>query len=75
MKFSTNDVAVHGQDYDELVILAASFEDCHDFEPRDIIWAKLTGECSKSNRFLYSCRRIFLSCCRKYLGIEPPFMV
>ncbi|CAA0170102.1 Histone-lysine N-methyltransferase ATX2 [Arabidopsis thaliana] len=43
MKFGTNDVVVDGQDYDELVILAASFEECQDFEPRDIIWAKLTG--------------------------------
>ncbi|XP_010457683.1 PREDICTED: histone-lysine N-methyltransferase ATX2-like isoform X2 [Camelina sativa] len=43
MKFGTNDVAVDGQDYDELVILAASFEECQDFEPKDIIWAKLTG--------------------------------
>jgi hypothetical protein len=61
MKFGTNDVVVDGQDYDELVILAASFEECQDFEPRDIIWAKLTGECFKPNRFLYSCTRIFLA--------------
>ncbi|CAH2038811.1 unnamed protein product [Thlaspi arvense] len=43
LKFGTNDVAVGGQDYDEMVVLAASFEGCQDFEPRDIIWAKLTG--------------------------------
>ncbi|CAG7867523.1 unnamed protein product [Brassica rapa] len=43
LKFGSNDVAVGGQDYDEMVVLAASFEGCQDFEPRDIIWAKLTG--------------------------------
>lgn len=36
LKFGTND-------YNEMVALAASFEGCQDFEPRDIIWAKLTG--------------------------------
>lgn len=44
LKFCCNDEAVDGQDYDEMVALAASFEGCQDFEPRDIIWAKLTGE-------------------------------
>ncbi|CAA7026483.1 unnamed protein product [Microthlaspi erraticum] len=43
LKFGTNDVAVGGQEYDEMVVLAASFEGSQDFEPRDIIWAKLSG--------------------------------
>lgn len=43
LKFGTNDVAVGGQDYDEMLVLAASFDGCQDFEPRDIIWAKLSG--------------------------------
>ncbi|CAK7348099.1 unnamed protein product [Dovyalis caffra] len=30
-------------DYDEMVVLAASLDDCQDLEPGDIIWAKLTG--------------------------------
>lgn len=29
--------------YDEMVVLAASLDDCQEFEPGDIIWAKLTG--------------------------------
>ncbi|XP_068664824.1 histone-lysine N-methyltransferase ATX2-like [Aristolochia californica] len=33
----------NSQDYDELVALAAAFDDCQEFEPGDIIWAKLTG--------------------------------
>lgn len=31
-------------DYDEMVVLAASLDDCQDLEPGDIIWAKLTGQ-------------------------------
>ncbi|KAG9447430.1 hypothetical protein H6P81_013558 [Aristolochia fimbriata] len=33
----------NSQDYDELVALAAAFDDCQELEPGDIIWAKLTG--------------------------------
>uniref|UniRef100_A0A1J3GP59 Histone-lysine N-methyltransferase ATX2 n=1 Tax=Noccaea caerulescens TaxID=107243 RepID=A0A1J3GP59_NOCCA len=43
LKFGTNDMALGGQDYDEMLVLAASFDGCQDFEPRDIIWAKLSG--------------------------------
>lgn len=32
-----------GLDYSEMVVLAASLDDCQDLEPGDIIWAKLTG--------------------------------
>lgn len=30
-------------DYNEMVVLAASLDDCQELEPGDIIWAKLTG--------------------------------
>ncbi|KAK8510354.1 hypothetical protein V6N12_011725 [Hibiscus sabdariffa] len=36
---STNDVCY---DYDEMVALAASRDDCQELEPGDVIWAKLT---------------------------------
>ena len=32
-------------DYDEMVVLAASLDDCQEVEAGDIIWAKLTGVC------------------------------
>lgn len=32
-------------DYNEMVVLAASLDDCQELEPGDIIWAKLTGLC------------------------------
>ena len=31
------------QEYEEMVVLAASLDDCQDLEPGDLIWAKLTG--------------------------------
>lgn len=30
-------------DYNEMVVLAASLDDCEEIEPGDTIWAKLTG--------------------------------
>lgn len=33
------------QDFDEMVALAAGLEDFQDFQTRDIVWAKLAGEC------------------------------
>ncbi|XP_076937993.1 histone-lysine N-methyltransferase ATX2-like [Bidens hawaiensis] len=30
-------------DVNEMIILAANLDDCHDIEPGDIIWAKVTG--------------------------------
>lgn len=35
-------------DYDaeELLALAASLDNCQDFEPGEVVWAKLTGLCS-----------------------------
>lgn len=32
-----------GIDVNEMVALAASLDDCHELEPGEIIWAKLTG--------------------------------
>lgn len=32
-------------DINEMVVLAASLDDCHELDPGDIIWAKLTGMC------------------------------
>lgn len=33
----------NGLNYDEMIALAASLDDCQELEPGDIIWAKLTG--------------------------------
>ncbi|KAK9053481.1 hypothetical protein SSX86_030115 [Deinandra increscens subsp. villosa] len=30
-------------DVNEMIVLAANLDDCHDIEPGDIIWAKITG--------------------------------
>ncbi|GAY48864.1 hypothetical protein CUMW_114940 [Citrus unshiu] len=43
LSFSINNVDNDGYDYDEMVVLAASLDDCQELEPGDIIWAKLTG--------------------------------
>ncbi|KAG7573256.1 PWWP domain [Arabidopsis suecica] len=43
LKLCTSDVTVGGRDYDEMVVLAATLEGCQDFEPGDIVWAKLAG--------------------------------
>ncbi|CAL5191354.1 unnamed protein product [Lathyrus oleraceus] len=37
------DSNVSDYDVEEMLALAASMDDCQDFEPGDIIWAKLTG--------------------------------
>ncbi|KAF3457075.1 hypothetical protein FNV43_RR01732 [Rhamnella rubrinervis] len=39
LKSTDNDV----YDYNEMLVLAASLDDCEEIEPGDIIWAKLTG--------------------------------
>lgn len=55
------DSNVSDYDVEEMLALAASMDDCQDFEPGDIIWAKLTGLCS----ILFSC-----SICRLlYVGV------
>ena len=41
LKSTDNDV----YDYNEMLVLAASLDDCEEIEPGDIIWAKLTGIC------------------------------
>ncbi|KAK6255362.1 hypothetical protein SCA6_016667 [Theobroma cacao] len=43
LSFSVNSTDDDGYDYDEMVALAASLDDCQELEPGDIIWAKLTG--------------------------------
>lgn len=40
---SRNNVDSDVYDYNEMVVLAASLDDCQEVEPGDIIWAKLTG--------------------------------
>lgn len=40
------DSNVSDYDVEEMLALAASLDDCQDFEPGDIVWAKLTGLCS-----------------------------
>ncbi|KAG6667557.1 hypothetical protein CIPAW_01G108600 [Carya illinoinensis] len=40
---SVNSMDGDTYDYNEMVVLAASLDDCQDLEPGDIIWAKLTG--------------------------------
>ncbi|WRX20142.1 SET domain - like 10 [Theobroma cacao] len=44
LSFSVNSTDDDGYDYDEMVALAASLDDCQELEPGDIIWAKLTDE-------------------------------
>lgn len=43
LSVSANNTDNHGYDYDEMVVLAATLDDCQEPEPGDIIWAKLTG--------------------------------
>ncbi|GLT47147.1 hypothetical protein SLA2020_208610 [Shorea laevis] len=40
---NVNNADNDGYHYDEMVVLAASLDDCQGLEPGDIIWAKLTG--------------------------------
>lgn len=43
LNISWKNVESGSLDYDELLVLAASLDDCQEVEPGDIIWAKLTG--------------------------------
>uniref|UniRef100_A0A2P2L8Y3 Histone-lysine N-methyltransferase ATX2 n=1 Tax=Rhizophora mucronata TaxID=61149 RepID=A0A2P2L8Y3_RHIMU len=43
LSFNVRSTDADSYDYDEMVALAASLDDCQDLEPGDIIWAKLTG--------------------------------
>lgn len=47
LKSSDKSSEADGIDVDEMVVLAASLNDCQELDPGDIIWAKLTG----NNRF------------------------
>ncbi|XWS20655.1 hypothetical protein CRYUN_Cryun31cG0121900 [Craigia yunnanensis] len=41
LSFNVNNTNDDGYDYDEMVALATSLDDCHELEPGDIICAKL----------------------------------
>ncbi|XP_043722085.1 histone H3-lysine(4) N-trimethyltransferase ATX1-like [Telopea speciosissima] len=43
LRCSIKNVDIEGLDYGELAVLAASFDDCQELEPGDVIWAKLIG--------------------------------
>ncbi|TYG50167.1 hypothetical protein ES288_D10G153100v1 [Gossypium darwinii] len=43
LSFCVDSTKDDDHDYDEMVALAASRDDCQELEPGDIIWAKLTG--------------------------------
>lgn len=43
LKYCTSDVEKKAYNYDEMLALAASYDDCYDFEVGDIVWAKLSG--------------------------------
>ncbi|KAE8718349.1 Histone-lysine N-methyltransferase ATX1 [Hibiscus syriacus] len=43
LTFSVNSTNNGCYDYDEMVALASSQDDCQELEPGDVIWAKLTG--------------------------------
>ncbi|PSS23999.1 Histone-lysine N-methyltransferase [Actinidia chinensis var. chinensis] len=43
LSYSIKSSDADGLDFSEMVVLAASFEDCHELGPGDIIWAKLPG--------------------------------
>lgn len=50
---SHNSVDSDLYDYNEMVVLAASLNDCQEVEPGDIIWAKLTGMCFFNLLFIF----------------------
>ncbi|XP_057959590.1 histone-lysine N-methyltransferase ATX2 isoform X2 [Malania oleifera] len=43
LRCGTNSTDNDELDYSEMVVLAASLDDCQELEPGDIIWAKITG--------------------------------
>lgn len=43
LKYSIKSMDSDACDYEEMVVLAASLDDCQEPEPGDIVWAKLTG--------------------------------
>lgn len=43
LKYGVKGLDTDLYDYDEMVALAASLDDCRELEPGDIVWAKLTG--------------------------------
>lgn len=51
LSFGVGSVDSDAYDYNEMIVLAASLDDCLEPEPGDIVWAKLTGMCFISSRF------------------------
>ncbi|CAI0397255.1 unnamed protein product [Linum tenue] len=43
LSYSTKSSNDGSHEYEEMVVLAASLDDCQELEPGDVIWAKLTG--------------------------------
>jgi len=43
LKYDVSSMEKKGLNYNEMLALAASFDDCQDLEPGDLVWAKLTG--------------------------------
>ncbi|XP_020247221.1 histone-lysine N-methyltransferase TRX1-like [Asparagus officinalis] len=43
LKYDVSSREKKGLNYNEMLALAASFDDCQDLEPGDLVWAKLTG--------------------------------
>ncbi|CAL1404614.1 unnamed protein product, partial [Linum trigynum] len=43
LSYITRSTSDGSQEYEEMVVLAASLDDCQELEPGDVIWAKLTG--------------------------------
>lgn len=44
LKYDVSSMEKNGLNYNEMLALAASFDDCQDLEPGDLVWAKLTGD-------------------------------
>lgn len=43
LNFGVDSVDSNAYDYNEMLVLAATLDDCLEPEPGDIVWAKLTG--------------------------------
>lgn len=43
LKYDVSSIEKKGLNYNEMLALAASFDECQDLEPGDLVWAKLTG--------------------------------
>lgn len=43
LKYGTKSTDTDSLSYDEMVVLAAGWDDFQELDPGDIVWAKLTG--------------------------------